>query len=64
MTVRPRYTYRAKARDLRAVAKSAAQMTRVLGAAVAPPARALVAAVSTATAQIITRSYIDPPELR
>ncbi|MGP4916221.1 hypothetical protein ACTXJ9_11020 [Brachybacterium tyrofermentans] len=62
MTVRPRYTYRAKARDLRAVAKSAARTTGVLGAAVAPPARALVAAVSTATTRIITSSYTDPQE--
>lgn len=64
MTVRPRYTCRAKARDLRAVARSAAQMTGVLGSAVAPPARALVAAVSTATTRIITSRYTDPTEPR
>ncbi|MGO2311680.1 MAG: hypothetical protein ACTH6A_06620 [Brachybacterium tyrofermentans] len=64
MTVRPRYTYRAKARDLRAVAKAATRMTGVLGSAVAPPARSLVAAISTATARIITSRYTDPTEPR
>lgn len=53
MTVRPRYTYRAKARHLAVLARMTAESIRPVIALAIPTART-----------ILTRRYIDPQEPR
>ena len=62
MTVRPRYTYQAKAHDLRMLATITARAVGIIATAAAPPAQAVITSVAATAMQIITRQYTDPED--
>lgn len=64
MTVRPRYTIRAKTRDLRTLAHIAASAAAALTRAVALVIRALATTTLGTARTIITGRYTDPRENR
>lgn len=62
MSLRPRYTWRAKAGDLRTLGNLAARAAVEVTHAVAPPVRVIAMTVLSTARAIITARYTDPKE--